>query len=117
MINKITYLNETASQTAGPYVHIGLAPKDAGFDIFERNFTNILVGPNTKGERITLEGKVIQGTQVDLEFSKPRLSRLEGANRSRYRTKISMPICAREDFACHPHSSLACLRKFNCARW
>jgi protocatechuate 3,4-dioxygenase beta subunit len=26
---------ETASQTAGPYVHIGLAPQAAGFDIFE----------------------------------------------------------------------------------
>ena len=28
------HLNETASQTGGPYVHIGLAPKQAGFDIF-----------------------------------------------------------------------------------
>ena len=26
-------MRETASQTAGPYVHIGLAPKAAGFDI------------------------------------------------------------------------------------
>ena len=26
-------LRETASQTAGPYVHIGLAPQAAGFDI------------------------------------------------------------------------------------
>ena len=34
-------LRETASQTAGPYVHIGLAPQAAGFDIFERN-----VGPD-----------------------------------------------------------------------
>ncbi|MVY05991.1 protocatechuate 3,4-dioxygenase subunit alpha, partial [Escherichia coli] len=25
------YLPETASQTAGPYVHIGLAPDAAGF--------------------------------------------------------------------------------------
>ena len=31
-------LRETASQTAGPYVHIGLAPRAAGFDIFENNF-------------------------------------------------------------------------------
>ena len=29
---------ETASQTAGPYVHIGLAPQAAGFDIFANNF-------------------------------------------------------------------------------
>ena len=26
---------ETASQTAGPYVHIGLAPRVAGFEVFE----------------------------------------------------------------------------------
>ncbi len=30
------YLPETASQTAGPYVHIGLAPDAAGFHIFEK---------------------------------------------------------------------------------
>ena len=29
------YLPETPSQTAGPYVHIGLIPSQAGFDIFE----------------------------------------------------------------------------------
>ena len=31
-------MRETASQTAGPYVHIGLAPQQAGFEIFENNF-------------------------------------------------------------------------------
>ncbi|HEB0147539.1 TPA: protocatechuate 3,4-dioxygenase subunit alpha, partial [Serratia marcescens] len=44
------YLSETASQTAGPYVHIGLAPHAAGFDIFERNFTHVLTQPETRGE-------------------------------------------------------------------
>ena len=29
MPQPLTYLRETASQTAGPYVHIGLAPKQA----------------------------------------------------------------------------------------
>jgi protocatechuate 3,4-dioxygenase alpha subunit len=53
---------ETASQTAGPYVHIGLAPKQAGFDIFEKNFSNVLAGPDTQGERITVEGRVIDGS-------------------------------------------------------
>ena len=36
------YLPETASQTAGPYVHIGLAPDAAGFHIFEKNFGPVL---------------------------------------------------------------------------
>ena len=51
-------LRETASQTAGPYVHIGLAPKAAGFDIFENNFGNVLTTPETQGERITIEGQI-----------------------------------------------------------
>ena len=66
MVQQLTYLKETASQTAGPYVHIGLIPAMAGFDIFEKNFTNVLVGPNTKGERITLEGRVLDGTGTPL---------------------------------------------------
>ena len=35
MSDAMDYLPETSSQTAGPYVHIGLAPKAAGFDIFD----------------------------------------------------------------------------------
>ncbi|MGY2052623.1 protocatechuate 3,4-dioxygenase subunit alpha [Methylobacterium sp. JK268] len=54
-------LHETASQTAGPYVHIGLIPHQAGFDIFETNFSNVLAGPGTAGERIRLEGRVFDG--------------------------------------------------------
>lgn len=60
--NTPVYLKETASQTAGPYVHIGLAPKQAGFDIFEKDFTNVMVTPETKGERIRLEGRVFDGS-------------------------------------------------------
>ena len=58
----LDYLAETPSQTAGPYVHIGLIPKQAGFDIFANNFGNMLAGPATKGERIRIEGKVFDGT-------------------------------------------------------
>jgi protocatechuate 3,4-dioxygenase alpha subunit len=57
----LPYLQETASQTAGPYVHIGLIPHQAGFDIFERPFSNVLVGPGTQGERIVIEGRVLDG--------------------------------------------------------
>jgi protocatechuate 3,4-dioxygenase, alpha subunit len=62
MVNQLDYLKESASQTAGPYVHIGLAPHQAGFDIFEKNFSNVLAGPQTQGERITIEGRVIDGS-------------------------------------------------------
>jgi len=46
------YLRETSSQTAGPYVHIGLIPRQAGFEIFEKDFGNVLAGPEAAGERI-----------------------------------------------------------------
>ena len=62
MSNELNYLKETASQTAGPYVHIGLAPAQAGFDIFENNFSNVLVNDATKGERIIIEGRVLDGS-------------------------------------------------------
>ena len=55
----LTYLPETPSQTAGPYVHIGLIPHQAGFDIFERPFGHVLAGPDTPGERISIEGRVL----------------------------------------------------------
>ena len=57
----LNYLPETASQTAGPYVHIGLIPHQAGFDIFEKPFSNILGG---EGERIRIEGRVLDGLGV-----------------------------------------------------
>jgi len=62
MVNELDYLKESASQTAGPYVHIGLAPHAAGFDIFEKNFSNVLVTAQTKGERISIEGRIIDGS-------------------------------------------------------
>ncbi|HHT0274605.1 TPA: protocatechuate 3,4-dioxygenase subunit alpha [Klebsiella oxytoca] len=58
------FLPETASQTAGPYVHIGLAPDAAGFHIFENNFGPTLTTPATEGERITIEGRVIDGSRT-----------------------------------------------------
>ncbi|TAL82300.1 MAG: protocatechuate 3,4-dioxygenase subunit alpha [Candidimonas sp.] len=60
--NQLSYLKESASQTAGPYVHIGLAPKQAGFDIFENNFGNVLANPETKGQHIRIEGRVFDGS-------------------------------------------------------
>ena len=57
----VVIARETASQTAGPYVHIGLAPQQAGFDIFEHNFGSVLTNERTQGERIRIEGRVFDG--------------------------------------------------------
>jgi protocatechuate 3,4-dioxygenase alpha subunit len=59
--NSTSLRRETASQTAGPYVHIGLAPSAAGFEIFEHSFGSVLTGDKTKGERIRIEGRVFDG--------------------------------------------------------
>ena len=59
MIGKLDYLLETPSQTAGPYVHIGLIPPQAGFEIFENSLGSVIAGRNTPGERIRIEGRVL----------------------------------------------------------
>ncbi|KZM48712.1 protocatechuate 3,4-dioxygenase subunit alpha [Labrenzia sp. OB1] len=61
MRQELNYLKETPSQTAGPYVHIGLAPGAAGFDIYRQELGWDIAGPNAKGERIRVEGCVIDG--------------------------------------------------------
>src|SRR5829696_4655495 len=66
MSDPLGYLKESPSQTAGPYVHIGLIPKQAGFDIFEKDFSNVLAAPGTKGERIRTEGRVYDGLRLPL---------------------------------------------------
>lgn len=56
------YLRESASQTAGPFVHLGLTPKAAGFEIYKTELGHDIAGANAKGERIRVEGLVIDGT-------------------------------------------------------
>lgn len=62
MPQQLDYLKETPSQTAGPYVHIGLAPGAAGFDIFRKELGNDIIAEDTPGERIRIEGIVRDGT-------------------------------------------------------
>ena len=52
---------ETPSQTAGPYVHIGLVPTQAGFAVFEHEYGPVMAGPGAQGERIRIEGRVLDG--------------------------------------------------------
>jgi protocatechuate 3,4-dioxygenase, alpha subunit len=66
-------LFESASQTAGPYVHIGLAPGAAGFRLFDRELGQDIIAPDTDGERIRIAGRVTDGAgavvpDVLLEF-------------------------------------------------
>ncbi|WP_171132872.1 MULTISPECIES: protocatechuate 3,4-dioxygenase subunit alpha [unclassified Ruegeria] len=67
MVQALKYLSETASQTAGPYVHIGLSPGAAGFDIYRQELGHDICGPNAKGERIRVTGVIIDGTGAPIK--------------------------------------------------
>jgi protocatechuate 3,4-dioxygenase alpha subunit len=94
MVQPLNYLRETPSQTAGPYVHIGLIPHQAGFEIFENNFSNVLVSPKTRGERITVQGRVIDGTGTPLRDVLVEIwqANAEGRYRHPTDTQTSKPV-------------------------
>ena len=54
-------LKETPSQTAGPFVHIGLMPTVAGLRTKHPGPGNVLVRDGTLGERIRIEGLIHDG--------------------------------------------------------
>ncbi|HKK97156.1 MAG TPA: protocatechuate 3,4-dioxygenase subunit alpha, partial [Marivita sp.] len=58
MSRTLDHRKETPSQTAGPYVHIGLAPGAAGFDIYSAELGQEIAGPDAPGESIRVEGCV-----------------------------------------------------------
>jgi protocatechuate 3,4-dioxygenase alpha subunit len=55
-------LRQTPSQTAGPYVHLGLAPGAAGLAPHPVELGREIAGPGVEGERIRVTGRVIDGT-------------------------------------------------------
>jgi len=57
----VTLLPETPSQTAGPYVHIGLALAAAGNPVRELEIWNEMAKPEAAGEHILLIGQVFDG--------------------------------------------------------
>lgn len=61
MVQSLPYLRESASQTAGPYVHIGLAPGAAGFHTVETELGQTLAPAGVPGDRVTIEGYVFDG--------------------------------------------------------
>lgn len=69
MVQPLGYLKETASQTAGPYVHIGCTPNFVGIEgIYEADLgSGPMVNDATRGERITIRGHVIDGAGTPLK--------------------------------------------------
>ena len=68
MVQALNRLKESASQTAGPYVHIGCTPNFCGITgVYESDLGASMVNEKTKGERITVTGRVIDGTGTPLK--------------------------------------------------
>lgn len=55
-------LSETPSQTAGPYVHIGLTPASADMQLGMTELGIAIAAPSVSGERISVSGAVFDGT-------------------------------------------------------
>jgi len=58
----ISYLKETPSQTAGPYVHIGTLPAFAGLSCRTQEKLEVLASGAVTGQRIRIEGCIYDGT-------------------------------------------------------
>lgn len=62
MVQRLDYLKETPSQTAGPYVHIGLTPNMMGITgIYPADPGLSPIADGAKGQQITITGRVIDG--------------------------------------------------------
>lgn len=63
MTQNLTLLTETASQTAGPYVHIGCLPFFTGITtIYPEDLGKSPISEGAKGEIITITGSIYDGT-------------------------------------------------------
>jgi protocatechuate 3,4-dioxygenase alpha subunit len=61
-MQELGYLKETPSQTAGPYVHIGLTPNFCDITgVYDTDLGIQMVNDRTLGERITVSGRIFDG--------------------------------------------------------
>jgi protocatechuate 3,4-dioxygenase alpha subunit len=68
MAQELNRLKESASQTAGPYVHIGLTPNFLGMEgIYPVDLGREMVNDETRGERIDVKVRVFDGTATVLK--------------------------------------------------
>ncbi|MGM0583426.1 MAG: protocatechuate 3,4-dioxygenase subunit alpha [Pseudomonadota bacterium] len=62
MVQKLDWLTETPSQTAGPYVHLGLMPAHAGNPgAFDLEVGKIPISQGVEGEIVEVRGSVLDG--------------------------------------------------------
>jgi protocatechuate 3,4-dioxygenase alpha subunit len=63
MVQELDLLQETPSQTAGPYVHIGCIPSFAGVEgVYPEDLGASPIRDGARGEIVTIRGAVLDGT-------------------------------------------------------
>ena len=68
MTQNLNILKESASQTAGPYVHIGLTPNFLGIEgVYPHDLGREMLNEKTKGTRIQIDIRIIDGTGTPLK--------------------------------------------------
>ena len=68
MVQKLTPLKESPSQTAGPYVHIGCVPNFCDIHgVYDQDLGASMVNDQTRGQRITVSGTIYDGTGTALK--------------------------------------------------
>jgi protocatechuate 3,4-dioxygenase alpha subunit len=75
-------LHETASQTAGPYVHIGCMPNYSSIpSVYARDLGDVMVDDKTTGTRISIRGRVFDGTGSILKDAMVELWQADASGR------------------------------------
>jgi protocatechuate 3,4-dioxygenase alpha subunit len=77
----VDYLKETPSQTAGPYVHIGALPSVAGLPVRTQEQLHVVAGAASAGERIRLEGVVLDGSGAPVKDAVLEIWQADGDGR------------------------------------
>ena len=80
MVQKLTYLHESPSQTAGPYVHIGCTPNFSGIaGVYPQDLgCRMKTGP-VQGQEITVRGTVFDATGTALRDALVEIWQADGA--------------------------------------
>jgi protocatechuate 3,4-dioxygenase alpha subunit len=67
MAQRLDRLKESPSQTAGPYVHIGLTPNFSGITtVYPQDLGATMVNARTKGERVAVRMRIFDGADAPL---------------------------------------------------
>ncbi|MGO4569675.1 protocatechuate 3,4-dioxygenase subunit alpha [Rhizobium sp. 2YAF20] len=80
MVQALHRLKETPSQTAGPYVHIGLTPNfcDIG-GVYDCDLGTSMINDRTLGERITVSGRIFDGAEALVRDALVEIWQADGA--------------------------------------